>query len=96
MCQCQGVDITSRSKVSLGCCEASGVRRCAIQDLAWLHALPAECDARPRCLFGEQDFRAPAPLRKDGEQDFALRKAVAAAAAAETSSLLDGATSQLS
>ncbi len=57
-------------------------------------ALPAECNARPRCLFGEQDFRAFAPLRKDGEQDFALREAVAAvadaAAAAEARSLLGG------
>ncbi len=50
--------------------------------------LPAECNARSR-WFGEQDFRAPAPLCKDGEQDFVAAVADAAAAA-EVRSLLDG------
>ncbi len=57
--------------------------------LPGFHALPAECNARPRCLFGEQDFRAPVPLCKDGEQDFVAAVADAAAAA-EVRSLLDG------
>ena len=43
----------------------NGMALCSDQDLQWLRALPANCQERPRMLFGEQTVTSPLapPLR---------------------------------
>jgi hypothetical protein len=64
----------------------TGMGLCSDQDLQWLRALPANCEERPRMLFGEQTVTLPLapPLRKVPDGTCAVPALLSASLRTET------------